>query len=185
VTKIKAPKVVTSESPVTKSVSVQIQNRSPHDETVEADDLGDGTSTGLVRLSVDVLDDDGEACAAAIVALDGVKNAKLFAMGPKVLKPRAKLTVNYLVTYDCTNAQPKTLGDATPGDYSHTATVHHDVLDGDADTHTDDDVCPRSVTPPFEVDPNPNGTIKDKGCGAKKTDKTFGAAVTTDVVVKP
>jgi hypothetical protein len=28
------------------------------------------------------------------------------------------------------------------------------------------------------------GTIKDKGCGAKKPDKTFGAAVVTDVVVK-
>lgn len=48
-----------------------------------------------------------------------------------------------------------------------------------------DDMCPRSVTLPFEVDPNPDGTIKDKGCGEKKDDKTFGAPVLVDVVVRP
>lgn len=41
------------------------------------------------------------------------------------------------------------------------------------------------VTPPFEVDLNPDGTIKDKGCGEKKDDKTFGAPVLVDVVVRP
>jgi hypothetical protein len=60
--------------------------------------------------------------------------------------------------------------------------VHHDFLDGTGDTHTDDDMCPRSVTPPFEIDPNPNGTIKDRGCGARKPDKTLGNPVVTDVV---
>jgi hypothetical protein len=63
--------------------------------------------------------------------------------------------------------------------------VRHAALDGNADTHPADDACPRSVTPPAEIDPNPNGKIKDKGCGAKKPDKTFGAPVVVDVTVKP
>lgn len=48
----------------------------------------------------------------------------------------------------------------------------------------DDDTCPRSVIPPFALDPYPDGKIKDKGCGAPKPDKTLGDPVLTDVVVK-
>ena len=47
-----------------------------------------------------------------------------------------------------------------------------------------DDVCPRSVTPPFRPDPNPDGRLKDTGCGAKKDDKTFGADLLTDIFDK-
>ena len=183
---IKAPAAVTSTSPVTRAVQVQIQNRSPHDETVQAGHLGDGLSTGLVRLWVTPSDDDGESCQPAIRTLDATKNAALFKKGPRVLKPKQKLTVHYLVTYECKNAKPKDKLDATPGDYAHSATVHHEALDGSlADTHTADDACPRSVPPPFVVDPNPDGTIKDKGCGEKKADKTFGAPIVTNVVGKP
>ncbi len=102
-----------------------------------------------------------------------------------MLKPKAKLRVFYKVTYNCMNALPRNLGDPTRGDYSHMATVHHEVLDGNADTHAADDTCPRSVTPPFEIDPNPDGTIKDRGCGAKKADNTFGNPILTDVVRRP
>ncbi len=52
---------------------------------------------------------------------------------------------------------------------------------GDPDSHPVDDVCPRSVTPPYEVDPFPNGKIRDKGCGAKKPDKTRGGDIVIDV----
>ena len=180
VVKVAAPQVAKTASPVTKSVQVQIQNRSTHNETVAAADLGNGLTTGLVRLDVSVVDDNGEGCQPAIVALDSAKNDKTFAKGPKVLKPKAKLTIYYLVTYNCTAAKPQDKVDSTPGDYSHVASVHHDVLGG-IDVHTADDTCPRSVTPPFEIDPNPDGKIKDKGCGAKKADKTFGDPILTDV----
>ena len=39
---------------------------------------------------------------------------------------------------------------------------------------------PRSVTAPYVIDPNPDGTIKEKGCGDKKDDRTFGADETLD-----
>jgi hypothetical protein len=62
--------------------------------------------------------------------------------------------------------------------------VDHSALDGQADTDPIDDVCPRSVTPPFRPDPNPDGKLKDKGCGVKKSDGTFGADVLIDIVDK-
>jgi hypothetical protein len=180
VTKITAPKKAKAASPVTKSVKVQIQNRSPHDEMVEEADLGNGTTTGLVRLDVPVMDSDGEGCIAAIVELDAVKNDKIFSKGAKVLKPKAKLTVNYLVTYNCTSPHMM----ATGGDYAHEATVHHTALDGQADSHPDDNSCPHPALP-GQMDPNPAPTgTKDKGCGAKKDDKTLGDPVDTDVIQK-
>jgi hypothetical protein len=69
-------------------------------------------------------------------------------------------------------------------DYRYMAMVNHSVLDGQSDTDTVDDVCPHSVAPPYRPDPNPDGTLKDKGCGKKKADNTFGADVLTDVVDK-
>ena len=55
---------------------------------------------------------------------------------------------------------------------------------GDPDSHPADDSCPRSVTPPYAVDPYPDGKIRDKGCGAKKPDKTRGGEVLIDVGVR-
>ena len=69
-------------------------------------------------------------------------------------------------------------------DYQLDAAVSHSAL-GTGDEHAADNQCPRTVTPPGEVDPFPNGKIVDKGCGAKKPDKTYGAPIALDVVVKP
>ena len=46
-------------------------------------------------------------------------------------------------------------------------------------------VSRRTVTPPGEIDPLPNGKILDKGCGVKKPDKTLGLPNLVDVFVKP
>jgi len=182
VTNIMAKKTVTVASAVTAGVRVQIQNRSDHAETIEAADLDDGVTTGLVRLGVTVVDDDGEGCLAPIVALDNTKNATTFSRGPKVLKPRQTLTVNYLVTYNCTAAQRRNTNDATPGDYNYVATVHHDVLDGKSDTHTADDACPHDALP-NQTDPNPPPKgVKDRGCGTRKPDGTLGNPVQTDAL---
>ncbi|MGE5816699.1 MAG: hypothetical protein ACM37Z_01660, partial [Deltaproteobacteria bacterium] len=181
VTSIAAPASVLGPGPVIGAVKVTIQNRGNHNETITAANLGDGLSTGLVRLSVSVLDDN-EGCLAAGVALDAAKNATLFGAGSKVVSPGKTLTINFLVTFNCPGVLPKNTADSTPADYGFSATVYHDVLDGSADIHPEDDVCPRDALPgSFDPLPPPKGT-SDKGCGAKKPDLTLGAPVTTQVV---
>jgi hypothetical protein len=178
VTAISAPTSVVGPGPVTGAVKVTIQNRGDHSETITAANLGDGVETGLVRLNATVLDDN-EGCLAAGVALDAAKNAALFGGGSKVLPSKKSLTINFLVTFNCPGALPKNSADSTPGDYSFSATVHHDVLDGSADIHADDDDCPRAGLPGlFDALPPPKGTA-DKGCGAKNSP---GAPITTRIV---
>jgi hypothetical protein len=161
-------------------VKVTIQNRGDHSETITPANLGDGISTGLVRLSVTTLDDN-EGCLAAGVALDAVKNAALFGSGSVILPSKKTLTINFLVTFECPGALPKKTADSTPADYSFSATVYHEALDGTADVHSEDDVCPRGPLPgsldPF---PPPKGT-SDKGCGAKMPNRSLGGPITTGV----
>jgi hypothetical protein len=99
---------------------------------------------------------------------------------PVTLKPKQKFTVFFTVTYDCANDALKGLGHE---DFSYTATVHHEAIDGNPDSHSVDDVCPHDALP-GGVDNVAGLKIKDKGCGGKKTDGTLGARVTTDVTVK-
>jgi hypothetical protein len=181
VTAITAPKTAKG-SPVTLPVKVTIQNRSDHNESIpDATYLGNGTTTGLVRLTVTKIDDDSENCDDAIVALDGVKNPALFSKGAKILKPKGTATIYFLVTYHCSGAQPANKLDLTRGDYRHTATVYHEAIDvGVIDSHAADDTCPHN--PLFDSNPLPSG-MTDKGCGAKKPDGTLGGAVVTDVVL--
>lgn len=178
VTAISAPATVTGTGQVTRTVKVTIQNRSDHSHTLTLADLGDGTTTGLVRLTVDAIDDGSESCTnPAGVAFDNAVNAALFPGGSKILKSKAKLTVNFLVTYDC--AAPVSKITSATGDYSHTATVHHDVLDGNPDAHAADDICPHNSF--FDPNPPTKGT-KDSGCGAKISKTTFGNPVVTNVI---
>ena len=51
-------------------------------------------------------------------------------------------------------------------DFLYRAHVNHPTLDDNADTHPADDDCPRAPLP-GGVDPNPDGKVKDKGCGSK------------------
>jgi hypothetical protein len=178
VTSISVPTSVVGPGPVNGAVKVTVQNRGDHSETITAADLDDGVATGLVRLKVDVLDDN-EGCLPAGVTLDAAKNSVLFGGGSKTLSSKQSLTVNFVVTFNCPGALPKNSADSTPGDYSFSATVHHEVLDGSADSHPADDVCPRGA-PPGVLDPlpPPKGT-SDKGCGAKKSP---GAAITVNIV---
>ena len=170
VTKITAPKLVpiTIMGPsVTKQVKVQIQNRSPLDETIN-------TLDGLVTLTAESLG----ACSNAPVTLHAGKPNKTV---PFVLKKKLKMDLYFDVVLDCASDYSKGSGHE---DYKFTATVHRNVLDGLADVHATDDTCPRSVTPPYLVDPYPDGKLKDKGCGGAKGDGTFGADVKTDVYLK-
>jgi hypothetical protein len=49
VTRIAVPPTIKGAGPVSAAVTVTIQNRSDHDETVTPASLGNGVSTGLVR----------------------------------------------------------------------------------------------------------------------------------------
>jgi len=175
VTKIIAPSRVTltAKKPTkTAPVKVQIQNRSPHPETIQdLPMLGE-----LVTLDIESLG----TCPVPVSVL------RLPQMDfPITLKPKKTFTVIFDVTFGCPNDPAMTTA-KNPGhsDYRFTASVNHAALDGEPDSDPSDDACPRSVSPPFVIDPNPDGKIKDKGCGQKKPDGTYGAEILTDVVVK-
>lgn len=168
---------VTREKPsVTESVLVGIQNRSNHDERIDDNiHLGDGVTTGLVRLKIAVIDDDNEGCEPAKVVIR--KRAPL-AGGPKFLiKPMQSYGVGFDVTYRCTAAKPRDSKDPSPWDYSHTATVHHEVLDSNRDADPSDDICPRQPIPPKRE-------VQDRGCGRGLRGQLLGPEV-VDVVLKP
>jgi hypothetical protein len=152
VTKITAPATVTltnNKPQLTKPVTVQIQNRSPHDETIpDLATLGD-----LVILTV-------TSRGSCLSPSQELRDPGL----PKTLKPKKTLNVVFDVTFDCANDPVKGAGHE---DYDYSASVDHAALDGEADTHPEDDSCPRD---PLGIVPNPDGTINDKGCLEKVTD---------------
>ncbi len=177
VTQLKPPARVTlkvSKPSLTKPIKVQIQNRGAASETVP--DLA--TLAALVDVQATSLG----GCAAPVATLVAGKPNKV----PVTIKSKKKLTVTFTAAFDCANDPLKT-SKKDPGhdDVHWVATVHHAALGGIADAHGADDVCPRP-TLPGGGDPHPNPTkpIKDKGCGGKLPDKTLGADVATDVVVK-
>ena len=172
VTKIGAPKIVTltvKKPALTGIVTVRIQNRSPDVET-----FSDSTVlANLVHLTVQSLG----SCASPEPVLHLAKKPTKF---PVTLKSKATLSVPFDVAFECANDPVKGAGHE---DYSFMARVDHTGLGG-GDAHVLDDVCPRSVPAGGGVDPFPDGTLIDKGCGTKKPDKTFGAPVLTDVSAK-
>lgn len=160
----------------TRKVTVQIQNQSVHQEQI----LNTGTLAALVQLRVEALVGAPTSCPDLTATMD-TEDLHF----PLTLKSKAKLTVPFTLTFtaDCVPDPAKsTKIDPAHEDYRFLATVDHAALDEQADQDPTDDVCPRTVTPPFRPDPNPDEKLKDKGCGAKKLDGTFGADVLVDVV---
>ena len=172
VVSIKAPfriALTAKKTSQTKPVRVTIQNRSDHNETVASVDM----LNRLVTLALESLGTNCVAPTAQLVA--GLPLGPL----PVILGRKQKLTVTFHVTFDCAN-DPL----AGPGheDFRYIAGVHHEAIDGQPNSNTADDVCPHDA-PPGGVDPF-NNTIRDNGCGGKNPDGTFGAPVTTDVVIR-
>jgi uncharacterized repeat protein (TIGR01451 family) len=176
ITKLTVPKKVTltAQTPKTTIIKVEIQNRGPHPELIQ--DLA--TLENLVELSVESLG----SCNPPTPVLRSEPPQKEF---PMTIKSKQKLTVYFDVTFDCANdPSASTSKDPHHYDYRFTARVDRAALDGKEDIHTEDDICPRDVSPPFVLDPHPDGKIKDKGCGQKKPNGTYGGEILTDVVVK-
>ncbi len=151
-------------------IAVRIQNRGPASETIP----DPATLASLVSLTIESLG----GCPSPVALFDPPTQF------PIVLKSKKKLRVSFEVTFACANDPLKTTKkDPGHDDFRVIGTVNRAVLGG-PDTHPTDDVCPRTVTPPWETDPNPDGTIKDKGCGKKLGKGAFGGAIQIDVVEK-
>ena len=178
VTGLKPPKRITlkaSAPTVTKPVKVQIQNRGAAPVV-----LADAAAlAGIVDLDAIAL---AAGCAAPAPTLAPGKANKL----PRTLKPKKKATVVFTATFTCAVDPTKTTKkDPGHDDFRWVATVAYQSPEGAADTHADDDVCPRPALPGgTDPRPDPKKPIKDTGCGGKFPDKTLGADVTTDAVVK-
>jgi hypothetical protein len=156
-------------------VAVQIQNRSPVSETISNATV---LTNNFVTLSVQ---------SVTNTCPDLTPTLRLPTKFPITLKPKAKLTVAFDVTFS-TNCVPDPMASTkttTHNDYRYVATVHHEAIDGQPDSHPACDTCPRGpLSTSGNFDPYPDGKVKDKGCGGKKLDGTLGADVLTDVVVK-
>ncbi len=124
VLRMEAPKNINlqgAEPSLTKSVKVTLQNRSPHDEVIT-------NFNGLVTLVAESL---SNVCPNATVVLhQGPPN------NPKTLKPKQKMTATFDVTYNCANDSLKGAGHE---DFRYLASVHHEAIDRNPDTHPADD----------------------------------------------
>jgi len=164
VMKMKVPKtIVLKGATVTRRVSVRLQNHAARSAVVP----DAAALSALVTLDVASLG----ACpspSATIVAPSRF---------PLTLAPKKVRTITFAVPYDCANDPLPSRKTAPHADYRYVAQVH---ATADADPH--DDACPHDA-PPGLVDPM-NPKVRDRGCGAMKADKTRGADLFTDVVVK-
>ena len=142
---VKAPRRValTAKRPnrALRRCKVQLQSRSAHPETI--------TTLEQLRALATVRVDSLGACPDAEAVL---REAPLAKKLPLTWKPKKKLQLTYDVTFDCAN-------DAATGaaDYEVSARVSHLAL-GTADAHPQDDVCPRTVTPPERPTRSPTGS---------------------------
>ena len=155
-------------------MTVVLQNRSPVAEVIPSLEA----LSALVDLSVDSLG----SCASPLASPLGAKTKKPL---PIVVAPKGKLKVGFVVPIDCAN-DPLGSTRADPGheDFSLRVVLDRTSLGG-VDADPADDLCPRIVPPPGVVDPYPDGKIRERGCGSRRPDGTFGDPVLLDVIVKP
>jgi len=172
---IKAPKFVKTSANslgIQKDVIVRVQNRGQHAE--EIPDVS--TLASVVMLHSETI---SGSQGTVLIEL----RAPTATSFPIVLKPKKRMNVEFLVTFLNNNAPSEAPG-VDPDVISWSASVHHDALPGGLpDDHPEDDVAPRSVAAPYTFDSYPDGSIKDKGAGAKKPDGTLGAPVLTKFAV--
>jgi hypothetical protein len=164
VMKMTVPKKITLKGvPVTKTAKVSIQNHGSAPETI-----ADAAALNAL-LTLDVI--SLGACPSPTATITSPVTF------PITLTPKKKLTVVFSVTYDCANDPLATTKTEAHPDYRYLAQLH-----GVADADINDNNCPHNP-PAGGIDPV-NPSVKDKGCGGKKPDKTLGADMFTDIVVK-
>lgn len=170
VTKLNAPVRVTFSPnlmPITKNIKVSLQNRGPLLETIPDMEM----LKRFVHLNIESLG----SCPVPQVALKTVTM-------PLLIKPKQNLIVDFIVPFDCANdLDVNTAKNTGHEDYRYTVSLNYSLLDGETDGHPSDDICPRTVLPPYIIDTYSGGKFKDYGCGSIKADRTFGGLVVTDL----
>ncbi len=162
----------------TRYVALQLQNQSPRVEVIpDVETLG-----AMVHLRAEALVTPNNCPDLTATLLPNPNNLHF----PLTLGAKKKFSVAFEVTFDpdCVPDPLKSTKTVSHADYRLVATIDHSQLDGNGDTDSLDDTCPHAVAPPWRVEPNPDGMLKDRGCGAKKPDNTLGADVVVDVVDK-
>ncbi len=166
VTAFKGPKkiVLSAKKPnVVSKLSVTIQNRSPHVEVIP----NFAALSNLVTIALSPLGTN--SCPSPVAVLVPPK-----ATFPISLASQKTLNLSYTINFTCATDPLATTKTANHDDYQYLVTVHHEALNGQLDSRPADDVCPHNA---LGVDPY-NAKIKDKGCGVKKKDGTFGPVIT-------
>jgi hypothetical protein len=152
-------------------VTVTIQNRSLHAETIDPANFASLVSLSVRSLDTNVCPD----VAAALLAGPPQKSQ------PFTLKPGASVNVYFLAQFGCAVNPLRGPGRE---DFRYVARVHHDAIDGAEDTHPACDECPRapleSGAAPYPLD----GPFRDRGCGGPTGPGLFGADVLTDLLIK-
>jgi uncharacterized repeat protein (TIGR01451 family) len=170
VTAFTAPKKIElsdKKTNVVGKLSVTIQNRGPNAEAIP--DL-----EALSNLVTITLQPIGTSTNCVPPTAELVPPKITF---PFTLTSAKTLKISYTVNFTCANDPLATTKTANHDDYQYLVTVHHEALDGQPDSYPADDTCPHDA---LGVDPF-DGKIKDKGCGLKNPDGTFGPLV-TDIV---
>jgi uncharacterized repeat protein (TIGR01451 family) len=169
VTAFKAPKKVAlsaTKTNVVGKLSVTIQNRSLHAETIPNLTV----LSNLVTITLSPLGTN--SCTSPVVQLVPPKKAL-----PIALASGKSLKLAYTVNFTCATDPLATTKTANHSDYQYLVTVNHTALNGQTDSYAADDTCPHNA---LGVIPYGNGKIKDKGCGLKikGTTGTFTNVVT-------
>jgi predicted dienelactone hydrolase len=134
--------------------AVRIQNRGT--ETVIIPDM-DALTAGI-QVTANRM--EGPIHCAPMSMTPRLKGRQTF---PLSIPSKKKLRVRFEM--DC-------LCGSNPGeedDWKFTARVNHSAIDGNTDENPSDDVCPRD---PLGGVPNPDGRIRDRGCGTRVPDGT-------------
>jgi uncharacterized repeat protein (TIGR01451 family) len=139
-------------------VTVTIQNRSPDPEII----TDKPTLLNLVTVNIASI---GTSCTPPLAVLQTPRHDF-----PITIRSKGKFTARYAVTFGCANDPDRTTGTGNHDDFSYTAQVHHEAIDGLLDSHTADDICPHAALP-GGLDQFPNGKVHDLGCpSAPNTD---------------
>ena len=137
VTAFTAPKKValsTKKPNVVGKLSVTIQNRSLHAEVVPSL----AALSNLVTVALTPIGTNG--CATPVPQLVPPKTTF-----PITLASGKSLKLAYTVNFTCATDPLATSKTANHDDYSYLVTVHHDAIDGLADSRPADDTCPHNA----------------------------------------
>jgi hypothetical protein len=135
---VKPPRIINlnvAGSSLTKRVKVQIQNLSPHSETIS----NLSVLANLVSVKLSDLNNTGCTPPTADLVQGPPNNV------PKTLEPNAKMNVFFNITFDPEGCVPDAKKGESHQDFGYTTHVDHAALDGNPDTNPSNDTLDATV----------------------------------------